>query len=45
MFYDYFTLKLIIDHYPIESIKDTGGFFKGPVISRSYGSSANHHSE
>jgi hypothetical protein len=24
------TLKLIIDHYPVKSIKDIGSFFKGP---------------
>lgn len=28
--YNAATLKLIIDHYPIKSIKDIGNFFKGP---------------
>jgi hypothetical protein len=28
--YNAATLKLIIDHYPIKSIKDIGSFFKGP---------------
>ncbi len=28
--YNATTLRLIIDHYPVESIKDIGGFFKGP---------------
>ena len=28
--YNAATLKLIIDHYPLESIKDIGNFFKGP---------------
>jgi hypothetical protein len=28
--YNAATLKLIIDNYPVESIKDIGGFFKGP---------------
>jgi hypothetical protein len=28
--YNAFTLKLIIDHYPVESIKDIGGFFRSP---------------
>lgn len=28
--YNATTLKLIIDHYPVASIKDIGGFFKGP---------------
>jgi hypothetical protein len=28
--YNAATLKLIIDHYPVQSIKDIGGIFKGP---------------
>ena len=28
--YNAATLQLIIDHYPVKSIKDIGGFFKGP---------------
>lgn len=28
--YNAATLKLIIDHYPVKSIKDIGNFFKGP---------------
>jgi len=28
--YNAATLKLIIDHYPVRSIKDIGGWFKGP---------------
>ena len=28
--YNASTLELIIDHYPVKSIKDIGGFFKGP---------------
>lgn len=28
--YNAATLKLIIDHYPVDSIKDIGSFFKGP---------------
>ena len=28
--YNAATLKLILDHYPIDSIKDIGSFFKGP---------------
>lgn len=28
--YNAFTLKLIIDHYPLKSIKDIGNIFKGP---------------
>ncbi|MFY9943490.1 MAG: DUF547 domain-containing protein [Desulfobacterales bacterium] len=28
--YNAATLKLIVDHYPVKSIKDIGGFFKGP---------------
>ena len=28
--YNAFTLKLVIDHYPVESIKDIGGFFGSP---------------
>jgi hypothetical protein len=28
--YNAFTLQLIIDHYPVKSIKDIGSFFKGP---------------
>lgn len=28
--YNAATLKLIIDHYPVKSIKEIGGFFKGP---------------
>lgn len=28
--YNAATLKLIVDHYPVESIKDIGGFFRGP---------------
>ncbi len=28
--YNAATLKLIINHYPVESIKDIGGWFKGP---------------
>ncbi len=28
--YNAFTIKLIIDHYPVKSIKDIGGFFKKP---------------
>ena len=28
--YNAATLKLIVDHYPVDSIKDIGGWFKGP---------------
>jgi hypothetical protein len=28
--YNAATLRLIVDHYPVESIKDIGSFFKGP---------------
>lgn len=28
--YNAATLKLIVDHYPVKSIKDIGGFFRGP---------------
>jgi len=28
--YNAYTLRLIIEHYPVESIKDIGGFFNGP---------------
>ncbi len=28
------TLKLIVDHYPVKSIKDIGGFFRGPWKQR-----------
>jgi hypothetical protein len=28
--YNAATLKLIVDHYPVKSIKDIGGFLKGP---------------
>ena len=28
--YNAFTVKLILDHYPVESIKDIGGFFSSP---------------
>jgi hypothetical protein len=28
--YNAFTVKLILDHYPIKSIKDIGGFFSSP---------------
>jgi hypothetical protein len=28
--YNAYTLKLIIDHYPLKSIKDIGGWFSGP---------------
>lgn len=28
--YNAFTVKLILDHYPVESIRDIGGFFKSP---------------
>jgi len=28
--YNAFTVKLILDHYPVESIKDIGGFFRSP---------------
>ncbi len=28
--YNAATLKLIVDHYPVKSIKDIGGFFSGP---------------
>lgn len=28
--YNAATLKLIVDHYPVESIKDIGGIFRGP---------------
>lgn len=28
--YNAFTIKLILDHYPVKSIKDIGGFFSGP---------------
>jgi len=28
--YNAATLQLIVDHYPVESIKDIGSFFKGP---------------
>ena len=28
--YNASTLKLIVDHYPVQSIKDIGRFFKGP---------------
>jgi len=28
--YNAATLKLVVDHYPVKSIKDIGGWFKGP---------------
>ena len=28
--YNAFTIKLILDHYPVKSIKDIGGFFSSP---------------
>jgi len=28
--YNAYTLQLIVDHYPVKSIKDIGSFFKGP---------------
>lgn len=28
--YNAFTLKLIVDHYPVDSIKDIGSFFRSP---------------
>jgi hypothetical protein len=28
--YNAYTLKLIVDHYPVKSIKDIGGFFSSP---------------
>ncbi|MGH7856506.1 MAG: DUF547 domain-containing protein, partial [Candidatus Binatia bacterium] len=28
--YNVQTLRLILDHYPVDSIKDIGGFFRGP---------------
>jgi hypothetical protein len=28
--YNAFTVKLIVDHYPVDSIKDLGGFFTSP---------------
>ena len=28
--YNAFTVKLILNHYPVESIKKIGGFFSGP---------------
>lgn len=28
--YNAATLRLIVDHYPVKSIKDIGGFFRGP---------------
>jgi hypothetical protein len=28
--YNAFTVKLIVDHYPLDSIKDLGGFFRSP---------------
>jgi hypothetical protein len=28
--YNAFTIKLIVDHYPVKSIKDTGSFLKSP---------------
>ena len=32
--YNAATLQLIIDHYPVKSIKDIGGFFRGPWKQR-----------
>jgi hypothetical protein len=31
--YNAFTVKLILDHYPVESIKDIGGFFSSPFTT------------
>jgi hypothetical protein len=28
--YNAFTIKLILDHYPVKSIRDIGGIFKNP---------------
>jgi len=28
--YNAYTIKLILEHYPVDSIKDIGGWFKGP---------------
>ncbi len=33
--YNASTLQLIVDHYPVKSIKDIGGFFKGPWKQKS----------
>ncbi|WP_246004379.1 DUF547 domain-containing protein [Marinimicrobium koreense] len=32
--YNAFTLKLIVDHYPVDSIKDTGSFWQNPWNKR-----------
>lgn len=32
--YNAFTIKLIVDHYPVKSIKDVGGFFSSPWKKR-----------
>ncbi len=32
--YNAFTLKLIVDHYPVDSIKDTGSFWQSPWKKR-----------
>lgn len=38
--YNATTIKLVIDHYPVKSIKDIGGYFSGPwkqKIARAFG--------
>jgi len=35
--YNAYTLRLIIDHYPVSSIRKIGGFFRGLGIRKSFG--------